>query len=125
MNEPTAHEINFLSRIGTHSLSSRKTGKAALLRGYLGACELRQEWGRIDSERVISFAKEQLAREAGIIKEPAGEGENGQGESGFQGVRGCCSGGEVEGISGITRAQGDEPGGMSHERIRYKQRCKK
>ena len=62
----TLSEKQFIDGIGRHSraLMSRR----ALLVGYLAAAKRRTDWGSMNSDAVITYAKDALARESVMFK---------------------------------------------------------
>jgi hypothetical protein len=59
----TAKELEFLEKLGTHSddFGERELHVIDCLAGYIQGAELR-EWGGIDKEKCLSFAKERLSK---------------------------------------------------------------
>ena len=58
-------EVGFIRKLGTFSASHGKT-RADLLKGYIKAHPLRARWLGIDGDRVLDFAKRQLAEIEGV-----------------------------------------------------------
>jgi len=57
-------EKRFLKGIGTYNnwnLRIKSPTKEKLLEGYIEGCQKRVDWGDIDKDEIIGFAKEQLA----------------------------------------------------------------
>ena len=58
-------EVGFIRKLGTFAASHGKT-RADLLKGYIKAHPLRARWLGIDGDRVLDFAKRQLAEIEGV-----------------------------------------------------------
>ena len=58
-------EVSFIRKLGTFAASHGKT-RAELLRGYIKAHPLRVRWIGINADRVLDFAKRQLAEIEGV-----------------------------------------------------------
>lgn len=58
-------EVGFIRKLGTFSASHGKS-RAELLKGYIAAHPLRVRWLGISAERVLEFAKRQLAEIDGV-----------------------------------------------------------
>lgn len=55
----TAHELNFLRRLGRFSSSLKP--RRALLQNYKEAMSVRKNWGQIDPDAVRKFVTRELA----------------------------------------------------------------
>ena len=58
-------KVGFIRKLGTFSASHGKS-RAELLKGYIAAHPLRVRWLGISAERVLEFAKRQLAEIEGV-----------------------------------------------------------
>ena len=58
-------EVGFIRKLGTFAASHGKT-RADLLKGYINAHPLRARWIGINADRVLDFAKRQLAEIEGV-----------------------------------------------------------
>lgn len=56
----TQDEFDFLENIGTYRENGVPETKKNLLKGYLVGASKRVNWGEIDKDVVINFAKEKL-----------------------------------------------------------------
>ncbi len=56
----TQEEIAFITGLGTHCVSNAP--RAALLEKYIRAGERREEWGAVDKEAALSFARVELEK---------------------------------------------------------------
>lgn len=67
-NWSTIHEMRFIDGIGTRQLPKGlpELSKSELLGMYLQTMLNRVEWGEIDSELVIEYARNRMAHEAEI-----------------------------------------------------------
>lgn len=59
----TQSEIDYLKRIGQFSEFAATFKKIDILKGYFSAAKKRVDWRGMDSEKIISFAKELILRE--------------------------------------------------------------
>ena len=57
----TAQEKEFLSGLGTYSISAPYLDKIQLLKNYVKAASVRAVWGKISSVEIVAFAKTKLA----------------------------------------------------------------
>ena len=58
-------EVSFIRKLGTFAASHGQT-RAQLLKGYIDAHPLRARWIGINADRVLEFAKRQLAEIEGV-----------------------------------------------------------
>jgi hypothetical protein len=57
----TLDEIRFIKKLGSCRHTDKPQDRKKLLKAYLAQCKNRVEWGGVDSEQVIRFAKHELA----------------------------------------------------------------
>ena len=57
----TQDEIDFIKKLGSCRNHDKPQDRKKLLKSYLSQCSERAEWGDVDSEQVIRFAKHELA----------------------------------------------------------------
>ena len=65
------NELRFIKGIGTGTFSSIPTlpSRAELLKGYLEACEQRNNWEGMDRDVIMGAVREELNRESRVISE--------------------------------------------------------
>ena len=57
----TEDELDYIDRLGTHSLSKISRDRKKLLAGYVKAMKERKEWGMVDKIRVMKHAERKWA----------------------------------------------------------------
>jgi len=56
----TLAELEHIDGLGTFNIGSEKTPRRQWLADYIAAMRLRVEWGAIDREKVLDYARQEL-----------------------------------------------------------------